>query len=275
MPPVLYDQAQITDWLGAPTVAKAQRYLNAVSQLSWTDDTLSGKVQGTERRPYRVNVQFEQLDDDLLVDGECSCPVGCDCKHVAALLLAGLEQLPKAPAGVRTELVQWLEGFQARHSTSPRQSSKPKATLGLAYVIGASHSGLPQVTLYKARLRVDGTIRALEDTWDNVEAALVKPTKFIVEEDLPLLRGLLFNRSRDYYRGFMLHGAAGGELLAKLIATGRTFAGSATGVATDPQALRQGASRRGVLDWQSQASQRLRCVLTTEDSHTIIRNRDG
>ncbi len=44
------------DW--TPTVAKAQRYLNAVSQLSWTDDTLSGKVQGTERRPYRVNVQF-------------------------------------------------------------------------------------------------------------------------------------------------------------------------------------------------------------------------
>ena len=174
MLPVFYDHAQIADWLGAHTVAKARPYLHAVSHVSWAENTLSGKVQGTQRQPYRVHVNFERDQGDLSVDGECSCPVGVDCKHVAALLIAGLELVPRQPAGVRSELVQWLEGFQARHSAAPRQSATPKASVALAYVIAASYRGWPQIQLYKARLTPQGAIRALDDAWSNVEAALLK-----------------------------------------------------------------------------------------------------
>ena len=116
MLPVFYDRAQITDWLGAHTVAKAQRYRHAVSQVAWADNTLSGKVQGTQRQPYRVHAHFEQDDDDLLIEGECSCPVGIDCKHVAALLIAGLELIQQPPSGVRSQVVEWFPAPGTRAS---------------------------------------------------------------------------------------------------------------------------------------------------------------
>ena len=148
----MYDHAQIVDWLGVHTVAKAQPYCRSVSHVSWTDNTLAGRVQGTERRPYQVHVQFEQDDDEIFVDGECSCPVGSDCKHVAALLIAGLELVPKAPTGVRPDLVQWLEAFRARHSAPSRKNGSSRATIALAYVIGPTYRG-HEVNLYKARLK--------------------------------------------------------------------------------------------------------------------------
>ena len=147
MPAVPYDHAQITEWLGAQTVAKAQRYLPWVSQLAWGRGTLTGKVQGTERRPYAVTVDFElDDDDDPWMEGDCSCPVGYNCKHVAAVLLAGLSLAPPKPAGVRSEVVQWLEGFQARHTQSlpkgkARAKAQVKVTQALAYVIAPAYHG--------------------------------------------------------------------------------------------------------------------------------------
>ncbi len=41
----MYDHAQIVDWLGVHTVAKAQPYCRSVSHVSWTDNTLAGRVQ--------------------------------------------------------------------------------------------------------------------------------------------------------------------------------------------------------------------------------------
>ncbi len=271
MRPVVYDHAQITDWLGAHTVAKARSYSRSVSHVSWSDNVLNGRVQGTERQPYRVHIEFEQDDDELFADGECSCPVGYDCKHVAALLIAGLELVPKAPAaGVRPELVQWLEAFRARHSTSTeRKSSTPRATVALAYVIGPSYRG-HEVTLYKARVKPDGTIRTLDEPWNNVEAALVKPMKFLSEEDLTLLRRLWFGRDRHDYGGLVLRGSSGGDLLHQVIATGRAFAKPARGASIPPRELRAGAPRRGSLEWQPQASRRLVPVLMTDPPSTML-----
>jgi superfamily II DNA or RNA helicase len=166
--------------------------------------------------------------------------------------------------------VQWLEGFQARHSAAPRKSATPKASVALAYVIAASYRGCPQIQLYKARLTPQGAIRALDDAWSNVEAALLKPLKFLTEEDLTILRGLWFGRSREDYGGFVLRGTGGAALLEKLIATGRACAGSTAGPSIIPRALRAGAPRPGQIEWQSQASERLRCVLSTDPPSTML-----
>ncbi len=92
MSSVFYDLADITKWLGARTVAKARDYAHAVSNLHWENNTLSGEVQGTQRYPYVVDVHFHDVGDELWVEGDCSCPVGFQCKHIAAVLFAGLEE---------------------------------------------------------------------------------------------------------------------------------------------------------------------------------------
>ena len=88
MSSVFYDREDITKWLGAKTVDKAREYVGAVSNLRWNDRTLSGEVQGTQRHPYSVDVKFHDIGDDLWVEGDCSCPVGFQCKHMAAVLMA-------------------------------------------------------------------------------------------------------------------------------------------------------------------------------------------
>lgn len=131
MPSVSYDRTQVAQWLGHATLAKARDYSRAVSQLHWQGNMLTAKVQGTERRPYAVAIYFHNKQNQLRIEGECSCPVGFNCKHVAAVLLAGLEEQETTSTGARPELLRWLEAFRAQQIT-PASAKKPTQTL--AYV---------------------------------------------------------------------------------------------------------------------------------------------
>jgi superfamily II DNA or RNA helicase len=53
----------------------------------------ASKVQGSARRPYQQTI-FLELDrrGGLVVDGDCTCVVGHNCKHVAAVLLSLRDQ---------------------------------------------------------------------------------------------------------------------------------------------------------------------------------------
>jgi superfamily II DNA or RNA helicase len=279
MPSVIYDRDQIADWLGLHIVARAAGYARAVSAVVWADATLAGKVQGTERRPYTVQCHFHDDAQELWIESECSCPVGVDCKHVAALLIAGLGQLPNVEIGVRPELVQWLEGFRARRlgSRSTSKKSSAKATIALAYRIAANYRQAAEVHLYKSRLGADGAFRTLDEPWHNVESALAKPPKFVTDEDLPILRGLWLGRTReDYGNGFVLRGATGAALLEKLLATGRALAVPPIerGHTAHTAVMHLGQPRVGQLHWQPQADHHVRPELRTEPPSTVLLSTD-
>ena len=65
---------------------------------------IDGKVKGTQRSPYRTQVEL-LLDDAgkvLEFDGTCSCPVGYECKHTVALTLTAAQgaasKIPSVPS---------------------------------------------------------------------------------------------------------------------------------------------------------------------------------
>ena len=272
-----YDRKQITEWLGSFTVSKARDYVHAVSELRWQpNNRLTAKIQGTRSRPYDVWIMFNDVDGDMWIENECTCPVGFECKHVAALLIAGLAHLSQqAVTGVRPELVTWLDAFRTRHLGAPAggKGAIARATHALAYVVTGALEGSPQIALYKARVAKGGSICTLEDAWYNVENALVKPPKFVSEEDLPILRGLWLGRSRGSYFGqFGLQGATGAALLEKLIATGRAFASPVAGPlrSAQPCLLRGGPERLGHFTWQTLPDTRMRPVLQTEPAATML-----
>ncbi|TFC53752.1 MULTISPECIES: DEAD/DEAH box helicase [unclassified Cryobacterium] len=68
--------------------AKEGRVEDQVWQLGGS--RLLGTVGGTQARPYDVTVTFQQDSNGTVVraSGTCSCPMGLNCKHVVALLLA-------------------------------------------------------------------------------------------------------------------------------------------------------------------------------------------
>ena len=272
MSAVRYDHAQITEWLGAHTVAKGQGYLHAVSRLAWTQDALTAKVQGSDRRPYVVRVDFEyDEDEDPWVEGDCSCPVGYNCKHVAAVLLAGLALAPPPPAGVRSEVVHWLQRFQTRHSGAPPKAKpKPKSNQALAYVIAPGHAGGAAIVLHKVRLAADGAIRSAEESWDQIQGALVKPMKFIQEEDLPILRRLWIGRLPYEHMSYGLRGEEGAALMQRVLATGRALCADVRGALHDLRPLRLGSPRPASIEWKIEAEERLRCMLTCEPAATFL-----
>ncbi len=78
---------ELETWAGSKTLSKGRSYIKKVSELCLTSTGgLLAWVQGTHR--YATRVEYE---NDFI--GECSCPVGTDCKHSVAVVLHYLELL--------------------------------------------------------------------------------------------------------------------------------------------------------------------------------------
>ncbi|MGQ0604474.1 MAG: SWIM zinc finger family protein, partial [Anaerolineales bacterium] len=93
--------AQIKSWLGATYAQRGKSYFNGghVTHMRWQGETLTGRVQGSERSPYRVAVMF----DGRQLESDCSCPIGGHCKHVAALLYAAMSNPTRRKKGPTLE----------------------------------------------------------------------------------------------------------------------------------------------------------------------------
>ncbi|MDR1635543.1 MAG: DEAD/DEAH box helicase [Bifidobacteriaceae bacterium] len=91
------DAVDLRRQVGALTFARGQEYfrrgLVLAKSISYDalDRKLYGRVRGTRPTPYECRIWLEQDGDGFLVEadsGLCSCPVGFDCKHIVALVLA-------------------------------------------------------------------------------------------------------------------------------------------------------------------------------------------
>lgn len=61
---------------------------------------IKARVQGSRRQPYAQTIEIADINAGFLgIEGECSCPVGFNCKHVAAVLFAVIAQQSKANRG--------------------------------------------------------------------------------------------------------------------------------------------------------------------------------
>lgn len=251
-----YTRADVIRWLNPHEVRKGERYLASVAHLQVQGSTISAQVQGSARLPYQVSIQFERGPQGELRLGEavCSCPVGWDCKHAAAVLLAALAQGAQTPSGgVRPQVLAWLEQTRVALAQAAEQNSPPKPSAeALLYVLRPryAHNRLTDhwgIAIYKGRPepRLD---LARAKSWNNVERALIQPPRFVREQDLPPLRLLWLQAEKAYYTTeFQLAGAQGDEILRQLAACGRLYD-------EEGALLRLGEPRVLTLEWGGEAS---------------------
>ncbi|MEJ2867155.1 SNF2-related protein [Actinomycetospora sp. OC33-EN08] len=104
------DAGDVAEVLGPVVSERGRRYARdgAVLYAEWHPGTLQlrGVVRGGEGQVYSTIVRF---DGDgrggvRLVDGECSCPVGTMCKHVAAMAFHAVPDTAAAPSTPSWEL---------------------------------------------------------------------------------------------------------------------------------------------------------------------------
>ncbi len=105
---------------------------------------LIASVQGTRPRPYHVFVDIG-TSDPVSLTGRCSCPIGLNCKHAAAVLLEALQNPPRIEHAAADPLVGPIGGWlQLLRQTAAAHA--PTATEEIAYRLDAPpQPGMPLV----------------------------------------------------------------------------------------------------------------------------------
>lgn len=170
---------EIYSYFSRSAMEKAHAYQaqGRVSGVEVSDDLshVSSQVRGSESQKYRVDIQLEFGDDRLTdLDGDCSCPMAFNCKHVAATLLEALNgkdslelasvpgapaakpakvQAPSVPPVLGYELDTWIDsvGRAARSSDHATDESQR-----LLYCLDTSDDAMLAISLRAVRLRKGG-----------------------------------------------------------------------------------------------------------------------
>jgi superfamily II DNA or RNA helicase len=268
-----FDLSDIMRAIPGAVLARAQRYVHQgrVRGIEPGDQTgtLVGKVQGTERRPYEQHIRIVGDGRPTRIIGRCNCPVGTNCKHVAAVLLAALDQPDPVSNGhggntvlIEPDLARWLADLAAAAAPEPTNDYPTEVRQRLIYVLdteGAWQTYPPAaVQLYSVRLLKDGSYGARPSTYTAANAFNHPPAKFLRPNDLLILQDLVRHRALAHQIGnrHRLEGEIGARLLDLILATGRCH-----WQALDGPLLKQGAPRPGTPRWQTTVGGRQRPIL--------------
>jgi superfamily II DNA or RNA helicase len=226
---------------------------------------IRAKVKGSGSNTYRVEVQLEFNGDRLVdLDGECSCPMALNCKHVAATVLEALSGkqpsiaaplpgkrdaatdalAPSVPV-LPYDVTAWLDvvGKAVRGDDYPLDLIQR-----LLYCLQPSQDSVRfpflTVSLISVRLLKSGEFGGNYSRPNLSEFSPERAPNYYRDIDIDILVRIL-NRPREYgdYSGRRLQSA---ELLQQVIATGRAF-----WLDHKRSPLRWGEKREGRIEWQA------------------------
>ncbi|MBP1178452.1 SWIM zinc finger domain-containing protein [Methylobacterium sp. PvR107] len=238
-----YSEKDILSEVGRKAFEAARQYLRDGRVLAFEQDeeVVFGRVLGTAARPYEQTIEIEDIRGGVRIAGECSCPVGFNCKHVAALLLYGLHSTksfarlsseeriarilsapvqrfatsPNQSAILTPSLAAWLDDLD-RAQAAAEESYPGGITQRLVYVLSAIPFGqsVPRLGVQpiSARLLKDGCFSQTSRPYEASTALSGSPAKFLRPSDLRILRAATLLRcdSGDYRGGGVINLACEG-----------------------------------------------------------------
>ncbi|MDR3506797.1 MAG: DEAD/DEAH box helicase [Caulobacteraceae bacterium] len=212
---------------------------------------LEAEVQGTQRQPYRQAIRLR--DDEYptwsTIQGNCSCPVGRNCKHVVAAILAWREK-NSDPDRIPADFEPWL-GRVAKIVERSSEDYPPSVRQRLFYVLDIGADGLAVVRPLSVRLdkadRPTGPVKMV----DSFSAQSSTPPKYLRGSDLHILAGLArrYNGGGGDKDDYQLADRAGGQTACAMVATGRCLWRSLEG-----QVVRLGPSHPAKGEWRVSAT---------------------
>ncbi|RBY80921.1 helicase SNF2 [Geodermatophilus sp. TF02-6] len=152
--------------VGAAAFRRGQQYAQAgrVSDIraQRTRGRLSATVQGSEPRPYTTVVELDAGGRGWW--GSCSCPVGADCKHVAAVLLAARQAVTDEPAPVAPDWERTLTELLRPTDRASRTAGTP---LGLQFEVEEPAAGRSGALTTSARpaIRLRPVVPGAKGRW--------------------------------------------------------------------------------------------------------------
>ena len=144
------------------TFARGQAYAREqrVRKLVWTTAGCDGEVLGSGRNIYHQRVRVTRKGPSLEIDGDCSCPMDYNCKHVVVLLLSGIEQRAENISRIvaHASPTRWLDQLAlARKASLKEEEDGNMGSIGWVLVPSARGEG-PYLYLCKMIFMPDGTV---------------------------------------------------------------------------------------------------------------------
>src|SRR5680860_55081 len=207
------------------------------------DGRIVGSVTGSGGRVYSVEATLGRGADGRLsqVDGHCSCPIGYNCKHVAAVLLDAAQTLSDViqkpvtsqdPNRVRTNekanlpgsVSTWLDRLSVTGSHSPTPMAPKTSSDQIFFVFRRSNRGLAEITPYKAYVKKDGSIGKNTQEYSGHHSLSHAPSGTTIEDAI-ILAQLRYLSTISYPPTYNWpQGEALCTLLQQIVATGRAKA---------------------------------------------------
>ena len=249
-------------WFDPLTLVRGEALLRTGGVLELrpgTDGSVHGVVRGSHRPRYETRVRLIQNTRGLQLETECSCPVGVDCKHAAALLLRllalgsgsdrpacvpPLAPVTPAPAsGPSPALSAWLE--RVGHAALPKPAGD--AAERLLYLLqpqGDAPDACALRVVSARALKKGGYGKPRNLDPGSVLVPGMYPGRF-EDADRALLHELALARD-PYARTLGLAGERGAALLARVLASGRCHWLDENG-----PLLAEGPARPATVQWQT------------------------
>ena len=230
---------------------------------------LSAKVRGSGRLIYSQTIVLKWSDYGRLVNiaGDCSCHIGYNCKHVAAVLFVTEPLLrdgnaPSSPVQLTPPVSKparqklsgplqvWLETRPKPDISGNSNEYPPRVHDRIYYVLNRNRDNLVMQP-YKVRLKKDGSVGKNPSRYNFANINSPTPPKFIRPIDFRIRR---YMRLAEWHTGFYLgtnlpEGEEGRKTLELLLETGRARWQDVSGIA-----LFAGAQRDGRFVWHQDKS---------------------
>ncbi len=251
----MFDRQDVRRAIGEPAFSRGLDYFlrGRVRSLEFDGPTrLRGRVSGTRASDYSVSVILSLRGHGLRVEGSCSCPVGYNCKHVAALLLSACEgRQPQSGASdwassLPHEVRRWLDLWPSRGSKVTKVREPGSLVPGqdhLFYVIRYDTLRGMHIDPCRAYLKKDGSISRNVRPFDRRSTWA---RENLTVQDAALLGKLAFFSGEEYEPRYdWPEGGLLVDLVREIVETGRARLGGIHGMA-----LVWGASRAVAFVWE-------------------------
>ncbi len=251
----LFDERDIKRIVGSQFFERGLRYYERGKVLSVDlkkNFTIRGEVMGNQSKPYVANISVNFRKDRSLVSvsGICSCPVGFNCKHVAAILIAANKKsvnwfgVNKATLSnlISPDIRDWLDSFPGNSDVVNAKKESTETTntpqLGANHLFYVIDHGFPTgmcITPYNAYLKKDGTIGRNYKRLSVFDS--IAGRSYATLQDASIFGKLTYygDVSYRYYRDEMRFNWPEGEeltsLLKEIVDTGRVRLFDVTGFA--------------------------------------------
>ncbi len=218
---------------------------------------IMSKVHGNERQPYKQHITIHKVQGKIDISGECTCPVGFNCKHVAAALIEGMGQVatvatssskrsislaptslsstssnssdviilggPVASTELPFQISSWIDSLEKAELTA--SEDYPEAiTSRLLYVfepLSLHNCKTIGIKPMSVRVRKDGGISTTGTFYKPENAFSNAPPKHLRPSDIRILKALSDLEYEQNYTIISLEPENGTAILADILATGR------------------------------------------------------